>query len=310
MENNTDWQRPVTAEGKLDVRVGTEYWEGTHQRKMRIVAVDGEWAWVVSPACAKRQTVPFDELARLIYREGILWDVPGDKRKGRWVNLNTTPDGSRCLWPGGKDITSLSTNDPVWLPDAEPVATPEPVLPPRPAYPPAGYEYYTIDGVQQWHDFATPYEGEATRIDSRPVLGDARPYNCTSNTLDATYHPEYGKRRWLMVATPEPVRMDAPPPESLDAILVAIRQEFRRAIAKFPDPSHSMTALSEEHGELAKALLDEEPDRIYEEAVQVAVVAIRVALQGDPSIDALRAKRGLGPSGQWIEPTTDSEATK
>lgn len=45
-----------------------------------------------------------------------------------------------------------------------------------------------------------------------------------------------------------------------------------------------MTALTEEVGELAKALLDESDQRVYEEAVQVAVMALRVATEGDPSL--------------------------
>ena len=105
-------------------------------------------------------------------------------------------------------------------------------------------------------------------------------------------------------------KLDAPTDDQKRAFGQAVWAEYKRAVAKFPDPAHSMTALTEEVGELARALMDEPADRIYAEAVQVAVVAMRIALRGDPSIDALRAKRGLEPSGQWIEPTTDSEATK
>ena len=89
---------------------------------------------------------------------------------------------------------------------------------------------------------------------------------------------------------------EQPDPNHVEAFCIAMCDEFKRAVAKFPDPSHSMTALSEEHGELARALLDESPQRIYSEAVQVAVVAMRVALQGDPSIDDYRAGKGLEPS--------------
>lgn len=45
-----------------------------------------------------------------------------------------------------------------------------------------------------------------------------------------------------------------------------------------------MCALTEEVGEVAKALLDESPDRVYEEAVQVAVMAMRLATEGDRSL--------------------------
>lgn len=78
-------------------------------------------------------------------------------------------------------------------------------------------------------------------------------------------------------------------------ISLEIWGELMKARMKFPDPICSMTALTEEVGELAKAMLDESPERIRKEAVQVAVMAIRVALEGDPSINEYRARRGLGP---------------
>lgn len=42
---------------------------------------------------------------------------------------------------------------------------------------------------------------------------------------------------------------------------------------------------------LAKALLDESPDRVRREAVQVACMAARVAVDGDASVIAYRAGR-------------------
>lgn len=63
-----------------------------------------------------------------------------------------------------------------------------------------------------------------------------------------------------------------------------VSAEVLRAREKFPDASKSMTALTEEVGELAKALLDESDKRVYEEAVQVAVMALRVATEGDRSL--------------------------
>lgn len=72
-----------------------------------------------------------------------------------------------------------------------------------------------------------------------------------------------------------------------------IERELAKARKKFPDSTCSMTALTEEVGELAKALLDESADRVRQEAVQVAVMAIRVATEGDASIDAYRVRRGL-----------------
>ena len=134
MENNTDWQRPVTAEGRLDVRMG-DVWRvavAGGSLPFPIFNVNGWLAW---DGCASIANIK--NMQHLISRNDTPWDVPGDKRKGRWVNLNTTPDGSRCLWPGGR-IPLMPANTPVWLPDAEPVATPEPV---RMDAPPAGVRW-------------------------------------------------------------------------------------------------------------------------------------------------------------------------
>lgn len=74
-------------------------------------------------------------------------------------------------------------------------------------------------------------------------------------------------------------------------ILENIQAELSRARHKFPNPQGSMTALTEEVGELAKALLDEPWARVIEEATQVAVMAIRVATEGDPTLDGYREQR-------------------
>lgn len=78
----------------------------------------------------------------------------------------------------------------------------------------------------------------------------------------------------------------------------AIQCELRRAREKFPSADGSLAALTEEVGELAKAVLDESRDRIVEEAIQVAVMAIRVAIDGDPTLYAVRARRGC-PDVYW-----------
>lgn len=76
--------------------------------------------------------------------------------------------------------------------------------------------------------------------------------------------------------------------------LSLVYDEIKNARAKFPDPGGSMAALSEEHGELAKALLDESSARVVSEATQVACMACRLALEGDPTLDAYRVKSGAG----------------
>lgn len=72
--------------------------------------------------------------------------------------------------------------------------------------------------------------------------------------------------------------------DSTGRALIDITAELMRARAKFPDAAKSMCALTEEVGELAKALLDESDERVYDEAIQVAVMAIRVATEGDASL--------------------------
>jgi NTP pyrophosphatase (non-canonical NTP hydrolase) len=70
-----------------------------------------------------------------------------------------------------------------------------------------------------------------------------------------------------------------------------IKHEVRRARKKFPSSECSLAALMEEVGELAKALLDRRMCRtlmrgeISAEAVQVAVMAMRIAIEGDVTIE-------------------------
>lgn len=65
----------------------------------------------------------------------------------------------------------------------------------------------------------------------------------------------------------------------------AVSQEIERARAKFPSTDGLFAALSEEVGELARELdrgsvLDINWDRVGQEAMQVACVAIRIATEG------------------------------
>ncbi len=80
----------------------------------------------------------------------------------------------------------------------------------------------------------------------------------------------------------------------VDAVLFRmIAEELDRARETFPNAIHSTVALMEEVGELAKALLDEPWENVRKEAVQVAVMAIRVAVDGDSSLDGYRTRLGL-----------------
>ena len=67
-----------------------------------------------------------------------------------------------------------------------------------------------------------------------------------------------------------------------------VKAELGRARAKFPSANLSFVALTEEVGELAQALLKCRAgawsrDRVRAEAVQVATMALRVAVEADES---------------------------
>lgn len=74
-----------------------------------------------------------------------------------------------------------------------------------------------------------------------------------------------------------------------DAVIIeAILGELKKARAKFPSAVFSTVALMEEVGELAQAKLKVRAgkwpqSRVYDEAVQVAVMAIRCAVEHDES---------------------------
>lgn len=82
-------------------------------------------------------------------------------------------------------------------------------------------------------------------------------------------------------------------PEDVRDFLVRVSSEVKRAREKFPNPAGLMTALTEEVGELAKACLDEDMLSIHDEAMQVAAMAVRMATEGDPSLNVVRQFRGL-----------------
>ena len=75
-----------------------------------------------------------------------------------------------------------------------------------------------------------------------------------------------------------------------ERMLQHVRAEIRKAREKFPDNDHQLTALNEEVGELNQAMLEHhhegrEAKEVYEEAIQVAAMAIRVATEGDSTFD-------------------------
>ncbi|QDB70851.1 hypothetical protein [Pseudomonas virus PBPA162] len=84
-------------------------------------------------------------------------------------------------------------------------------------------------------------------------------------------------------------------PDDVETFLNEVRAELLRARSKFPGDRIMTIALAEEFGELCKAVLDEPAANVRKEAVQTAVMAARVVLDGDGSVTAWRAERGLDP---------------
>jgi NTP pyrophosphatase (non-canonical NTP hydrolase) len=80
-----------------------------------------------------------------------------------------------------------------------------------------------------------------------------------------------------------------------DRVLGEILAELERARAKFPGDNVTTLALVEEVGELAKATFSESRAAVRKEAVQVAVMAMRVILDGDATLDEWRKTKGLDP---------------
>lgn len=73
-----------------------------------------------------------------------------------------------------------------------------------------------------------------------------------------------------------------------------VQGEVVRARGKFPAPNLCFAALVEEVGELAQAMLKNAANvpgfgaqEVYDEAVQVAAMALRCAVDGDPSFFAI-----------------------
>lgn len=62
-----------------------------------------------------------------------------------------------------------------------------------------------------------------------------------------------------------------------------VKDEVSRACGNYPFPNPNLAALMEEVGELARAMLENKSAlHIWEEAVQVATMAARCAIEGDP----------------------------
>lgn len=84
-----------------------------------------------------------------------------------------------------------------------------------------------------------------------------------------------------------------PPLSPEYALADRIINELFRAREKFPGKNATFPALVEEVGELATALMEEPTYRVHNEAIQVAVMAMRIVLDGDQTLDDWRAYKNL-----------------
>lgn len=90
-------------------------------------------------------------------------------------------------------------------------------------------------------------------------------------------------------------------------LAIEILAELARARTKFPGKNVTFAALVEELGELATATLSESRDRVRKEAVQVAVMAMRMVLDGDHTFDSWRAEQRLDPLLPTPKPATPEQ---
>ena len=74
-------------------------------------------------------------------------------------------------------------------------------------------------------------------------------------------------------------------PESDIEFVELLLDEVAFARGKYPSNTVLFAALVEEVGEVAKALQDETRDRLVAELVQVAAMALRLAVEGDPAYE-------------------------
>lgn len=72
----------------------------------------------------------------------------------------------------------------------------------------------------------------------------------------------------------------------------AVQAEVARARKLFPDNEAVSHALTEEVGEVSKALMYESWDNLTKECIQVAAMAQRLAVEGDPTMREFRGKSG------------------
>ncbi|WP_020201897.1 hypothetical protein [Cupriavidus sp. WS] len=118
-----------------------------------------------------------------------------------------------------------------------------------------------------------------------------KPY--TLDELEARIASHDYSAEMLLQHAMELLRAQAAPSDPTMRFMADVSAELRRARAKFPGDRIMTIALAEEFGELCKAILDEPGANVWKEAVQTAVMAARVAIDGDSSVDEWRSAKGL-----------------
>ena len=73
-----------------------------------------------------------------------------------------------------------------------------------------------------------------------------------------------------------------------EQFLMAVAAEVKRARTKFPGANATNAALVEEVGEVSTALMFEPWNAVVAEAVQVAAMALRLAIEGDATFQDWR----------------------
>jgi hypothetical protein len=146
-----------------------------------------------------------------------------------------------------------------------------------------------------WRDKPAPQVAqgdEQMEIEAlRDMLESARQeYTDVREALGVSYEPHQCLHERVIEAalSRQPSAGDA-----VNQFMADVATELKRARAKFPGDRIMTIALAEEFGELAKAMLEECGANVWKEAVQTAVMAARVAIDGDSSVDEWRATKGL-----------------
>jgi hypothetical protein len=96
----------------------------------------------------------------------------------------------------------------------------------------------------------------------------------------------------------------------VEKLIEDIVTELVNARTKFPGENVTFAALIEEVGELATATFGETRERVYQEAVQVAVMAMRMVLDGDHTFDDWRSNHGLDPLVAPVLKTNEIKGTR